>query len=63
MVLKVYEQQRAIVIFGVGAHAAGSDDIYRRLEQLARQGRLAEKVLATLRTWQASERRGNRKRK
>ena len=50
IVFKVYEELSAIAIVGVGERQPQSaSNIYRRLERLAAQGKLAESVLATLR--------------
>jgi mRNA-degrading endonuclease RelE of RelBE toxin-antitoxin system len=50
IVFKVYEELRAIAIVGVGERQPQTtSDLYRRLEKLAAQGRLAERVMATLR--------------
>jgi hypothetical protein len=49
-VFKVYEELRAIAIVGVSERQPQTtSNIYRRLEKLAAQGRLAERVMATLR--------------
>jgi mRNA-degrading endonuclease RelE of RelBE toxin-antitoxin system len=50
VVVKVYDDLRAVAIAGVGErkHTSG-EDIYRKLEALAIKGKLAEQVLITLR--------------
>jgi len=50
IVFKVYDDSRIIAVGGVGERAPRSrSDIYRRLEVLAAEGKLAAKVLAVLR--------------
>jgi hypothetical protein len=50
VVLKIYDDLRAIAIAGVGERDHNSDrDIYKKLEALAIKGKLAEQVLLTLR--------------
>jgi mRNA-degrading endonuclease RelE of RelBE toxin-antitoxin system len=50
VVVKVYDDLRAIAIAGVGErnHTSG-EDVYKKLEALAIKGKLAEQVLITLR--------------
>ena len=50
IVYKVFEDLRAIAIVGVGLRSPQSaDNVYRRLELLARTGKLAQGVLSSLR--------------
>ncbi len=50
VVFKVYEDSRAIAIAGVGRRLPQSrSDIYRRLETLAAEGKLAENILRLFR--------------
>ena len=50
IVFRIYDELRTIAIAGIGERLPRSQsDVYRRLETLAREGKLAEKVLATLR--------------
>ena len=49
VVFKVYEDLNAIGIAGIGKRDAQSQaDVYKKLHALAAEGKLAEKVLATL---------------
>jgi len=50
VVYRVYEDLRAIAVVGIGRkHKDASSDIYRRLEDLAHSGKLADSILRTLR--------------
>jgi mRNA-degrading endonuclease RelE of RelBE toxin-antitoxin system len=50
VIFKVYSQPKVMVIAGIGEHSRRPErDMYRRLEVLVKQGKLAEKILATLR--------------
>lgn len=50
VVFKIYGDLRAIAIAGIGKRLPQSkSDIYKRLQTLATEGRLAEKILAGLR--------------
>jgi len=50
VVFRLYKDIKVIAIAGIGTHSSqATQDIYRKLELLARRGRLAEDVLATLR--------------
>jgi mRNA-degrading endonuclease RelE of RelBE toxin-antitoxin system len=50
VIFKLYSQPKVMVIAGIGEHSRRPErDIYRRLEVLVKQGKLAEKILATLR--------------
>lgn len=50
VVFKVYEDLRAIAVAGVGRRLPqSSPDIYKKLEALAAEGKLAESVLSVLR--------------
>jgi mRNA-degrading endonuclease RelE of RelBE toxin-antitoxin system len=49
VIFKIYEGPKAIGIAGVGRRDATSQaDVYKKLQALALEGKLAEKVLATL---------------
>lgn len=50
VIFKVYEDLRAVGIAGIGKRDPRSQaDVYKKLHVLAEEGKLAEKVLATLR--------------
>ncbi len=50
VVFMVFEDLQAVAIAGIGKRLSQSkQDVYRRLEALAREGKLAEKILVTLR--------------
>ncbi|MEK7403616.1 MAG: hypothetical protein AAB225_00770 [Acidobacteriota bacterium] len=50
IVYRVFDEAKTVAVVGVGAREPqSSTNIYRRLEALAHSGRLAEKVLETLR--------------
>jgi mRNA-degrading endonuclease RelE of RelBE toxin-antitoxin system len=58
IVFKVYEELKAVAVVGVGEREPRSaSNIYRRLERLAAQGKLAESVLATLRGFSSRQAR------
>jgi mRNA-degrading endonuclease RelE of RelBE toxin-antitoxin system len=49
VIFKVYEDVKAIGIAGVGRRDATSQaDVYKKLQTLALEGKLAERILATL---------------
>jgi len=50
VVYKIFDDMRAVAVVGVGLHSPqSSENIYRRLERLARTGELAQGVLFSLR--------------
>ena len=50
VVFRIYDERKIVAIGGIGERLPQShSDVYRRLEVLAAEGRLAEKVLLTLR--------------
>lgn len=50
VVFYLAEDIRSVAIAGIGKHSQDTaKDIYKKLESLADQGKLAEKILATLR--------------
>ena len=50
VVYRVFEDPKAVAVVGVGSRSPQSkDNIYRKLEAMARTGKLAEGVLASLR--------------
>ena len=50
IVYRIYEDRNAIAVVGVGKKTPDpSSDVYKRLENLASSGRLADTVLRTLR--------------
>jgi mRNA-degrading endonuclease RelE of RelBE toxin-antitoxin system len=50
VIYKVIEDIKAISVVGIGRHDKDAEkDVYRRLENLARTGKLAESVLLTFR--------------
>jgi mRNA-degrading endonuclease RelE of RelBE toxin-antitoxin system len=50
VIFKLYEEMKLIAVAGIGAHSSQpTQDIYRKLEGLAKRGRLAENILAALR--------------
>ncbi len=56
VIFKLYEQLKLIAVAGIGQHSAQpTRDIYRKLELLAKRGRLAEDMLAALRGSPAGE--------
>lgn len=56
LIFKLYEDLQIIAIAGIGKHSLQpSHDVYRRLELVARRGRLAESILATLRSFSRGE--------
>lgn len=55
VVFRVYDDRKVVAIAGVGKRLPQSrQDIYKKLERLAAEGRLAEKVLRTLRGFSSS---------
>ncbi len=56
VIFKLYPDLKIIAVAGIGKHSSQSNrDIYRKLELLAKRGRLAESILATLRSFSSSE--------
>jgi mRNA-degrading endonuclease RelE of RelBE toxin-antitoxin system len=56
VIYRVYDDLLAIAIAGVGKHNKDVEkDIYRRLEDAAKNGRLAESVLVALRDFTSSQ--------
>jgi mRNA-degrading endonuclease RelE of RelBE toxin-antitoxin system len=56
VIFKLYEDLRIIAVAGIGKHSVQpAHDIYRRLELVAKRGRLAESILATLRSFSGAE--------
>jgi mRNA-degrading endonuclease RelE of RelBE toxin-antitoxin system len=52
VVFKLYKEMKLIAIAGIGEHSAQpTKDIYRKLELLAKRGRLAEDILAAFRSF------------
>jgi mRNA-degrading endonuclease RelE of RelBE toxin-antitoxin system len=50
VIFKLYPKMRLIAVAGIGQHSSqATQDIYRKLELLAKRGRLAEDILAALR--------------
>ena len=50
VIFKLYEEMKLIAVAGIGEHSSQpTRDIYRKLELLAKRGRLAEDILAALR--------------
>jgi len=50
VIFKLYPQIKRIAVSGIGQHSSqATRDIYRKLELLAKRGRLAEDILAALR--------------
>ncbi len=55
VIFKLYERLKLIAIAGIGQHPSqATQDIYRKLELLAKRGRLAEDILAALRGFDKS---------
>ncbi len=60
VVYRVFEDLGAVAIVGIGAHSASAKaDIYRRLEALARTGRVAESLLVSLRGFSVKQSGGS----
>jgi mRNA-degrading endonuclease RelE of RelBE toxin-antitoxin system len=58
VIFKLYEEMKLIAIAGIGEHSSQpTRDIYRKLELLAKRGRLAEDILAALRGFSTGEQR------
>ena len=58
IVFRIYDELKTIAIAGIGERLPRSQsDIYRKLETLAREGKLAQKVLAALQEFSSSEKR------
>ncbi|MBI4473394.1 MAG: type II toxin-antitoxin system RelE/ParE family toxin [Acidobacteria bacterium] len=54
VVFYVAEDIRSVAIAGIGKHSKETaKDVYKKLESLISQGKLAEKILATLRAFTA----------
>jgi mRNA-degrading endonuclease RelE of RelBE toxin-antitoxin system len=54
VIFRLYERMKLIAVAGIGQHSSqATQDIYRRLELLAKRGRLAEDILAALRGFDA----------
>ena len=50
VIFKLYKEMKLIAVAGIGEHSSQpTRDIYRKLELLAKRGRLAEDILAALR--------------
>lgn len=50
VIFKLFEEMKLIAVAGIGAHSSQpTQDICRKLELLAKRGRLAEDILAALR--------------
>ena len=50
IIFKLYPKMKLIAVAGIGQHSSqATQDIYRKLELLAKRGRLAEDILAALR--------------
>jgi mRNA-degrading endonuclease RelE of RelBE toxin-antitoxin system len=59
LIFKVYEGLKAIAIVGVGRHSSEPRrDIYRRLEVLAAEGKLAARILHLLRGFSSGKQGG-----
>lgn len=56
VVYKIFPDLRAVAVVGVGLRDAQSrNDVYRRLEQMARTGELAQQVLFSMRGFSVSD--------
>lgn len=56
VIFKLYEEMKLIAVAGIGQHSSQpTQDIYRKLELLAKRGRLAEDILAALRGFSAGK--------
>jgi mRNA-degrading endonuclease RelE of RelBE toxin-antitoxin system len=56
VVFKLYDDLQIIAVAGIGKHSSHTlQDIYKRLEELAKTGRLAEKIVAALRRFSEPE--------
>jgi mRNA-degrading endonuclease RelE of RelBE toxin-antitoxin system len=56
VIFKPYPDMKIVAVAGIGKHSGpAAQDVYRRLELLAKSGRLAEGVLAVLRGISKSE--------
>jgi len=52
VIFRLYKDLKVIAVAGIGKHSSqATQDIYRKLERLAKSGRLAEDILATLRSF------------
>lgn len=50
VIFKLYEEMKLIAVAGIGEHSSQpTQDIYRKLELLAKRGRLADDILVALR--------------
>ena len=55
VIFKLYEEMKLVAIAGIGKHSSQpTQDVYRRLELLAKRGRLADDILAALRGFSTS---------
>jgi len=56
IIFRLYKDLKVIAVAGIGKHSPlATQDIYRKLEMLARSGRLAEEILATLRSFSTKD--------
>jgi len=56
VILRLYNDLKVIAVAGIGKHSPrATQDIYRKLELLAKSGRLAADILATLRSFSGSD--------
>jgi mRNA-degrading endonuclease RelE of RelBE toxin-antitoxin system len=56
VIFRLYEDAKIIAVAGIGRHSSqAAQDVYRKLELLARSGGLAKNILATLRGFSRSE--------
>jgi mRNA-degrading endonuclease RelE of RelBE toxin-antitoxin system len=56
VIFKLYERMKLIAVAGIGQHSSqATQDIYRKLEVVAKRGRLAEDILAALRGFDAGK--------
>lgn len=52
VIFKLYNEMKLIAVAGIGQHSSQpAQDIYRKLELLAKRGRLAEDILAAFRSF------------
>ncbi len=58
VLFRVYKKEKTVAVAAVGKHDKDEAiDVYKRLEEIAKQGKLAEQVLATLRGLSAPPKR------
>jgi mRNA-degrading endonuclease RelE of RelBE toxin-antitoxin system len=56
VIFKLYKDLKVIAVAGIGQHSSqATQDVHRRLERLAKSGRLAEEILASLRLFSRSK--------